>query len=101
MDSLDGFAGQFRNFKKDDFEADWIKVAECRFGSRMTAVLLQVSHGKRPCVEMIPERKPPSCEQMIGIMRQCWDQDRRKRPEFSGAGSQTVINGPAALCVIC
>lgn len=28
MDCLD----EFRNFKKDDFEADWIKVAECRFG---------------------------------------------------------------------
>lgn len=32
MDCLDGSLGQFRNFKKDDFEADWIKVAECRFG---------------------------------------------------------------------
>lgn len=32
MDCLDGSPGQFRNFKKDDFEADWIKVAECRFG---------------------------------------------------------------------
>ncbi|XP_056298040.1 ankyrin repeat and protein kinase domain-containing protein 1 [Pseudoliparis swirei] len=58
-------------------------------GSRMTTVLLQVSHGKRPCVEMIPERKPQSCEQMIGIMRQCWDQDRRKRPEFSDTVRKT------------
>ncbi|KAF3692791.1 Ankyrin repeat and protein kinase domain-containing protein 1 [Channa argus] len=32
MDCLDESPGQFRNFKKDDFEADWIKVAECRFG---------------------------------------------------------------------
>ncbi len=30
MDCRDGFPGQFRNFKKDDFEDDWIKVAECR-----------------------------------------------------------------------
>lgn len=30
MDCLDG--SQLKNFTKDDFEADWIKVAECRFG---------------------------------------------------------------------
>ncbi|XP_068442041.1 ankyrin repeat and protein kinase domain-containing protein 1 [Clinocottus analis] len=51
-------------------------------GSSMTTVLLQVSHGKRPCVEMIPEQKPQECDQLIDIMRQCWDQDHRKRPEF-------------------
>lgn len=32
MDCLDGGLEKFRNFRKDDFEADWIKVAECRFG---------------------------------------------------------------------
>ncbi|KAM9319082.1 ankyrin repeat and protein kinase domain-containing protein 1 isoform 2-T2 [Pholidichthys leucotaenia] len=32
MDGLDRTPKQFRNFKKNDFEADWIKVAECRFG---------------------------------------------------------------------
>ncbi|XP_034405166.1 ankyrin repeat and protein kinase domain-containing protein 1 isoform X2 [Cyclopterus lumpus] len=52
-------------------------------GSSMTTVLLQVSHGKRPCVEKMPEQKPQECEQMIGIMRQCWNQDHWKRPEFS------------------
>lgn len=30
MDYID--RSQLRNFKKDDFEADWTKVAECRFG---------------------------------------------------------------------
>lgn len=52
-------------------------------GCSMTTVLLQVSQGKRPCVELIPERKPGECDQMISIMTQCWDQDRRKRPQFS------------------
>lgn len=47
-------------------------------------MLLQVSHGKRPCVDMIPEPRPHECEQMIKIMQQCWDQDQRKRPLFSG-----------------
>lgn len=32
MDCLDGSFREFRNFEKDDFEADWIKVAESRFG---------------------------------------------------------------------
>ncbi|XP_029965094.1 ankyrin repeat and protein kinase domain-containing protein 1 [Salarias fasciatus] len=32
MNCLDGSPGQFADFRKDDFEADWIKVAECRFG---------------------------------------------------------------------
>ncbi len=51
----------------------------------MTTVLLQVSQGKRPCVEIIPERKPSECDQMISIMKQCWDQEHRKRPQFPGA----------------
>ncbi|XP_070685906.1 ankyrin repeat and protein kinase domain-containing protein 1 [Pempheris klunzingeri] len=52
-------------------------------GCSVTTVLLQVSHGKRPCEEMIPEHKPRESDQMIGIMTQCWDQDHRKRPQFS------------------
>ncbi|XP_033488069.1 ankyrin repeat and protein kinase domain-containing protein 1 [Epinephelus lanceolatus] len=52
-------------------------------GCSMTTVLLQVSHGKRPCVEMIPEQRPRECDQMISIMKQCWDQDHGRRPQFS------------------
>lgn len=32
MDCIDGSPGQFTNFRKDDFDADWTKVAEGRFG---------------------------------------------------------------------
>lgn len=32
MDCCDTSAGQFRDFKRDDFEAEWTKVAEGRFG---------------------------------------------------------------------
>jgi len=32
MDFQGGSPEQFRDFKKDEFEADWIKVAEGRFG---------------------------------------------------------------------
>uniref|UniRef100_A0A4W6D195 Ankyrin repeat and kinase domain containing 1 n=1 Tax=Lates calcarifer TaxID=8187 RepID=A0A4W6D195_LATCA len=52
-------------------------------GWSVTTVLLQVSHGKRPCVEMIPDQKPHECDQIIMIMQQCWEQDQRKRPPFS------------------
>ncbi|XP_051254784.1 ankyrin repeat and protein kinase domain-containing protein 1 isoform X1 [Dicentrarchus labrax] len=52
-------------------------------GCSVTTVLLQVSQGKRPSEEMIPEQKPNECDQMISIMKQCWDQDHRKRPLFS------------------
>ncbi|XP_022055849.2 ankyrin repeat and protein kinase domain-containing protein 1 [Acanthochromis polyacanthus] len=58
-------------------------------GCSMTTVLLQVSEGKRPCVEMIPDEKPPECDQMVSIMNQCWDQDRRKRPQFSDTVRRT------------
>lgn len=32
MDCIGGSPGLLRSFKRDDFEADWIKLAECRFG---------------------------------------------------------------------
>lgn len=53
-------------------------------GCSVTTVLLQVSHGKRPCLDIIPEVRPQECNQMIRVMEQCWDQDHKKRPPFSG-----------------
>ncbi|XP_029302699.1 ankyrin repeat and protein kinase domain-containing protein 1 [Cottoperca gobio] len=58
-------------------------------GCSMTTVLLQVSHGKRPSVEMIPKPKPRKCDQMISIMTHCWDQDCQKRPQFSDTVRKT------------
>ncbi|XP_034460785.1 ankyrin repeat and protein kinase domain-containing protein 1 [Hippoglossus hippoglossus] len=60
-------------------------------GCSVTTVLLQVSQGKRPCTEMIPEEKPCECDPLISLMQKCWDQDRRKRPLFS----DTVIKTEA------
>ncbi len=53
-------------------------------GLNMTEILIRVSSGKRPGVEKIPEDKPPECEDMIGVMQQCWHQDCTRRPAFSG-----------------
>uniref|UniRef100_A0A671WI44 Ankyrin repeat and kinase domain containing 1 n=1 Tax=Sparus aurata TaxID=8175 RepID=A0A671WI44_SPAAU len=58
-------------------------------GCSMTTVILQVSQGKRPCVQIIADRKPHECDQMISIMQQCWDQDHRKRPPFSDTVRKT------------
>ncbi|KAJ0063931.1 hypothetical protein NL108_014449 [Boleophthalmus pectinirostris] len=39
MEHLNPSLGQLRDFKKDDFETDWIKVSECRFGQVYQAKL--------------------------------------------------------------
>nr|XP_040048378.1 ankyrin repeat and protein kinase domain-containing protein 1 isoform X1 [Gasterosteus aculeatus aculeatus] len=58
-------------------------------GCSVTTVFLQVSQGKRPSVEMIPEPKPQECDQMMDIMGQCWSEDHRKRPQFSDTVRKT------------
>lgn len=45
MDFTDGFPGHFRNFAKDEFEADWTKMAECGF-SQVYQVKLKASQEK-------------------------------------------------------
>lgn len=56
----------------------------------MTTVLLQVSQGRRPCLEIIPERRPGECDQIICMMKQCWNQEPRRRPQFSGADTERL-----------
>uniref|UniRef100_A0A8C5DZT8 Ankyrin repeat and kinase domain containing 1 n=1 Tax=Gouania willdenowi TaxID=441366 RepID=A0A8C5DZT8_GOUWI len=52
-------------------------------------VILHVSEGKRLCENLISHQRPTECDQMIDIMKLCWDQNPRKRPLFSGA--ETII----------
>ncbi|XP_047449235.1 ankyrin repeat and protein kinase domain-containing protein 1 [Mugil cephalus] len=58
-------------------------------GYNVTTVLLKVSHGKRPSMKAFPEKKPVECEQMISLMKQCWDRDPEKRPPFSDTVKKT------------
>ncbi|KAM9853192.1 ankyrin repeat and protein kinase domain-containing protein 1 [Aulostomus maculatus] len=60
-------------------------------GWSVTTVLLHVSHGKRLCLEMIPEERPHECEQMISIMKECWEHDPRRRPPFSDTVRKTEV----------
>uniref|UniRef100_A0A8C7Z756 Ankyrin repeat and kinase domain containing 1 n=1 Tax=Oryzias sinensis TaxID=183150 RepID=A0A8C7Z756_9TELE len=60
-------------------------------GCSVPAVILQVSQGKRPCLEFLPAPRPSDCDEMISIMKQCWNQDHSKRPQFLG---NDVISGP-------
>lgn len=59
-------------------------------GWNMTTVLLQVSQGRRPCLEIIPEWSPSERDQIICMMKRCWDQEPRKRPQFSGADNERL-----------
>ncbi|XP_062872589.1 ankyrin repeat and protein kinase domain-containing protein 1 [Trichomycterus rosablanca] len=52
-------------------------------GMNMTEILIRVSSGKRPSVETIADDRPHECEEMIGMMQQCWDQDWSERPTFA------------------
>ncbi|XP_077579001.1 ankyrin repeat and protein kinase domain-containing protein 1 [Stigmatopora nigra] len=52
-------------------------------GFSTTTVLLNVSHGCRPSLEIIPEQRPRECDEMISIMKWCWQQEENKRPPFS------------------
>ncbi|XP_024133227.1 ankyrin repeat and protein kinase domain-containing protein 1 [Oryzias melastigma] len=51
-------------------------------GCSVPAVILQVSQGKRPCLDFLPAPRPSECDEMICIMKQCWNQDHTKRPLF-------------------
>nr|XP_057935975.1 ankyrin repeat and protein kinase domain-containing protein 1 isoform X3 [Doryrhamphus excisus] len=56
-----------------------VKLWDCNLGDSDTTETL---HG-RPRVEILPEHRPRECDQMMGIMQQCWDQEHHKRPQFS------------------
>ncbi|XP_062329152.1 ankyrin repeat and protein kinase domain-containing protein 1 [Osmerus eperlanus] len=60
-------------------------------GSSITTVLMKVSSGRRPSLEMIPDNKPPESDLLISIMQQCWDQEHWNRPEFSETVRKTEL----------
>ncbi|XP_030633961.1 ankyrin repeat and protein kinase domain-containing protein 1 [Chanos chanos] len=60
-------------------------------GLNKAEILIRVSSGKRPHLEKIPDDKPKECEDMIGIMRCCWEQVVSERPAFSDIVKETEV----------
>ncbi|XP_053125830.1 ankyrin repeat and protein kinase domain-containing protein 1 [Hemicordylus capensis] len=52
-------------------------------GASMMAIIIHVAAGKRPCLEAISEDWPGECQQMVDLMKRCWDQDLKRRPSFT------------------
>ncbi|OXB75917.1 UNVERIFIED_CONTAM: hypothetical protein H355_012885 [Colinus virginianus] len=57
-------------------------------GANMMAIIVKVAAGKRPCLEPISDDWPGECQQMVDLMKRCWDQDPKQRPSFTGTGHQ-------------
>ncbi|NXJ03479.1 ANKK1 protein, partial [Odontophorus gujanensis] len=52
-------------------------------GANMMAIIVKVAAGKRPCLEPISDDWPGECQQMVDLMKRCWDQDPKQRPSFT------------------
>ncbi|NXX39928.1 ANKK1 protein, partial [Tricholaema leucomelas] len=58
-------------------------------GANMMAIIVKVAAGKRPCLEPISEEWPGECQQMVDLMKRCWDQDPKQRPSFTDIHVET------------
>ncbi|XP_054032119.1 ankyrin repeat and protein kinase domain-containing protein 1 [Dryobates pubescens] len=58
-------------------------------GANMMAIIVKVAAGKRPCLEPISEDWPGECQQMVDLMKRCWDQDPKQRPSFTDIPVET------------
>ncbi|TFK01939.1 Ankyrin repeat and protein kinase domain-containing protein 1 [Platysternon megacephalum] len=58
-------------------------------GANMMAIIVGISAGRRPCLESIRDEWPGECQQMVDLMKRCWDQDPKKRPRFTDIPVET------------
>uniref|UniRef100_A0A674I7A2 Ankyrin repeat and kinase domain containing 1 n=1 Tax=Terrapene triunguis TaxID=2587831 RepID=A0A674I7A2_9SAUR len=58
-------------------------------GANMMAIIVGISAGRRPCLESICDEWPGECQQMVDLMKRCWDQDPKKRPRFTDIPVET------------
>ncbi|NXH17937.1 ANKK1 protein, partial [Bucco capensis] len=58
-------------------------------GANMMAIIVKVAAGKRPCLEASTEDWPGECQQMVDLMKRCWDQDPKQRPSFTDIPVET------------
>ncbi|KAM6158957.1 ankyrin repeat and protein kinase domain-containing protein 1 isoform 3-T3 [Rhynchocyon petersi] len=51
-------------------------------GFNMMTIIIQVAMGMRPSLQPISDEWPGEAQQMVDLMKRCWDQDPKKRPCF-------------------
>lgn len=51
----------------------------------MMTIIVRVATGGRPSLQPVSEEWPGEAQQMVDLMKRCWDQDPKKRPCFPGS----------------
>lgn len=50
----------------------------------MMTIIIRVAAGLRPSLQPVSDEWPGEAQQMVALMKRCWDQDPKKRPCFLG-----------------
>ncbi|XP_033028359.1 ankyrin repeat and protein kinase domain-containing protein 1 isoform X2 [Lacerta agilis] len=58
-------------------------------GVKTMAVIITVATGQRPSMEPIRNDWPAECQQMVDLMKRCWDQEPQRRPSFTDVVVET------------
>ncbi|XP_054549081.1 ankyrin repeat and protein kinase domain-containing protein 1 [Talpa occidentalis] len=58
-------------------------------GVSMMTIIIRVASGVRPPLQSVSSEWPDETQQMVDLMRRCWDQDPKKRPCFSDITVET------------
>ena len=56
----------------------------------MMTIMVRVAAGLRPSLQPVSDEWPAEAQQMVDLMRRCWDQDPKKRPCFPGSHQPDV-----------
>ncbi|XP_060106948.1 LOW QUALITY PROTEIN: ankyrin repeat and protein kinase domain-containing protein 1 [Heteronotia binoei] len=52
-------------------------------GASMVSIIMGMAAGKRPCLDLICDDSPGECQQVVDLMKRCWDQEPKRRPSFA------------------
>lgn len=66
-------------------------------GFNMVTVVVRVVAGMRPSLQPVSDEWPGEAQQMVNLMRRCWDQDPKKRPCFPGSCLARPAQGTGEL----
>ncbi|XP_054224284.1 ankyrin repeat and protein kinase domain-containing protein 1 isoform X3 [Homo sapiens] len=60
-------------------------------GFNMMMIIIRVAAGMRPSLQPVSDQWPSEAQQMVDLMKRCWDQDPKKRPCFLDITIETDI----------